>query len=273
MMKEKKFSQPQLSIVLVNYKSPEMTTICMDLLQKSVDVSVVPVWVVDNDSKDESLAFLKSLNWINLIERKPVDQEAGFMAHGCALDLVLKKVTTKYLLLLHTDTFVHDASIIQIMLDKCLADDMVVAVGCREPEARSLIKNIGRMITRGSKYYFRKIKVMMGMKSRPPRPHFEVYLKSYCALWNVEIIRRNGMSFSMGERTPSYEMQDRLPLLGYKIVEIPAKTMFDHLDHIEKGTISATNGFRKNHRRVGDYQKKLGKFSRNLPDVSDGSNR
>lgn len=253
----------EISIVLVNYKSFEMTSICLGLLQKAVNVSEVPVWVVDNDSRDESLAFLKSLNWINLIERKPVDQETGFMAHGRALDLVLERVTTKFLLLLHTDTFVYDASIIKIMLDKCMAEENVVAVGCKEPEKRGILKNLGRMLTRGAKYYYRKLKVKLGIKSRPPRPHFEIYLKSYCALWNVDVIRRHGMSFSMGERTPSYEMQDRLPMLGYKIVEIPAKTMFQHLDHIEKGTVSATNGFRKNHRRVSDYQRKLDEFIRN----------
>ena len=89
MKSEKDFDDFSLSIALVNYKTPEVTKLCLELLKKAVDVNKVTVWVVDNDSKDESLAYLKSLNWINLIERKPVLNEHGFMAHGRALDLSL----------------------------------------------------------------------------------------------------------------------------------------------------------------------------------------
>ena len=261
-MSDKINSIGNYSIVLVNYKSLEMTSICLDLLKIAVNPSEVPIWVVDNNSNDESLVYLKSLDWIHLIERISVDHERGYMAHGCALDMVLERITTPYFLLLHTDTFIHDPKIIDIMLSQITADDKVAAVGCREPELRSFSKNVGRVITRGAKYYFRKFKVVLGIKTRTPRPHYEIYLKSYCALWNVKIIKRHGMSFSLNNRTPSYEMQDRLPELGYRFVDVSAKVMFEHLDHIEKGTISATKGFRKDHRRINDYQEKLKKFNR-----------
>ena len=52
------------SIVIVNYKTPEITKICLDLLHQHLGDSV-PIWVVDNYSADESTEYLKSLDWIN----------------------------------------------------------------------------------------------------------------------------------------------------------------------------------------------------------------
>jgi GT2 family glycosyltransferase len=259
-MSERVDCNPNLSIVLVNYKSLEMTSICMDLIQQGINVAEVPVWVVDNDSNDASLEYLKSLDWIHLIERKPPSQETGFMAHGAALDIVLDKVSTDYLLLLHTDTFIHDPSIVNIMLEKCIVDDKVVAVGCLEPVCRSLPQAVWRFVVRGAKYYFRRTKIALGINTRAPKLHYEIYLKSFCALWNVKIIKQHGMTFSMADRIPGYEMQDRLPELGYKFVAIPPREMFKYLDHIEKGTVSATNGYKKNHRKVKNYQVVLNKL-------------
>ena len=89
--------KPVYSVVLVNYKTKQLTEICLKLLHKAFKDSGVQVWVVDNDSNDESTAFLRSLDWINFIERTPVANEPGFMAHGCALDMVLERVDTDYL--------------------------------------------------------------------------------------------------------------------------------------------------------------------------------
>lgn len=253
--------KPDFSIVLVNYKSFEMTSTCLELIKKAVNISEVPVWVVDNDSNDASLAYLKSLNWIRLIERKPPKQEVGFMAHGCALDMALEKITTKFLFLLHTDTFIYDADIFKIMLEKCTADEKVVAVGCMEPVHRSLPHTLSRLAMRGTKYYFRKLKIALGLKSRRPKLHYELYLKSFCSLWNIDIIKRHGMTFSMGDKIPSYAMQDQLPKLGYKLVTISPRTMFNHLDHIDKGTASAMDGVRINRRKVQKSKDILNKIS------------
>lgn len=62
-------TQPNFSLVLVNYKTPDITRMCLELLRQHVQAQRIPVWVVDNDSADASLDYLRSLDWINLIER------------------------------------------------------------------------------------------------------------------------------------------------------------------------------------------------------------
>lgn len=243
-----------ISIALVNYKTVEATSICLDLIQRVFDVKQVPVWVVDNQSNDESTHYLRSLDWIHFIERVPNGVENGFMAHGRALDLILDKVTTKYLLLMHTDTFIYDITIIEKMLQKISSNQQVAAVGCLEQVYRSPFELAWRVPVRAVKYYFRKLKLTLGLKTREPRLFYEIYFKSFCALWNVDIIRRHNMSFAMVERIPGYEMQDQLRQLGYSFEAISPREMFRYLDHIEAGTVSLVRGRTGSHKRIKNYQ-------------------
>jgi glycosyltransferase involved in cell wall biosynthesis len=250
------------SIALVNYKTPEVTKLCLDLLYKALDVNKIPIWVVDNDSKDESLAHLKSLNWINLLERKPILNEHGFMAHGRALDLILDHINTDYLLLIHTDTLIYDASIIKQMLQNLSRNNKAAAIGCLEQVNRTRLATIWRVVIRAIKYYFRRIKVSLGIGTREPRLFYEIYLKSFCTLWNVGIVKRHKMRFAMVERIPGYEMQDQLRKLGYEFLSIPPHQMFQYLDHIEAGTVSHVKGLAKNHKRVKNYQAIINKINK-----------
>lgn len=254
-------NSPSFGVALVNYKTPDLTKACLNLLQHALRGYDAEVWVVDNDSADASTEHLRSLDWIRLIERKASEKEPGFMAHGCALDQVLERIDKDYLFVLHTDTMIYDPDIFQIMLDKCLEQDKVAAVGCLEQVYRGPIRTAWRHASRFIKHYFRRLKLMLGMKTLEPRRYYETYIKSFCALWNIRIARQHGMSFSMEEKNPGYAMQDGLTALGYRIAYIPPKTMFGYLDHIKAGTVAATGGYHQGHRRTRIYHTVLGKLN------------
>lgn len=252
--------KPSYSIVLVNYKSYQLTSICLGLLHKALNGSDAQVWVVDNDSRDESTDYLRSLDWINFVERSPVENEKGFMSHGLALDMVLERVETDYLFLLHTDTLIYDPVIFDIMLNKCAEDESVVAAGCVEQIYRGRTRIIWRLITRFIKHYFRRLKLVLRMKSKQPKPYYEMHLKSFCALWDIKVMKKHGLTFQMSDRTPGYEAQDRLKSLGYNIAYIPVKKMFRYLDHVESGTVSAQGHYGKDHRRTKKYNSFMDKM-------------
>jgi hypothetical protein len=85
-------TNPAFSIAIVNYKTPDLTKICLDLLKKHIDAGLnAQVWVVDNNSQDESTTYLRSLDWIHLIVRDADYAEKGFVAHGQGLDSILEK--------------------------------------------------------------------------------------------------------------------------------------------------------------------------------------
>lgn len=242
------------SIVLVNYKTLDLTKTCLMLLQEALRGTNIPVIVVDNHSDDASSEYLRSLDWIELIERKHTGPEAGNIAHGRALDLALAQVETDYLFLLHTDTFIYDPAVFAIMLDQCTEQRDVAAVGCLEQLDRGSVRSAWRLASRFCKHYARRSLLALGVQAREPKPYREVHLKSFCTLWNVAFIKQHGFHFQMDERNPGYELQDRMTSLGYQVRSISPRKMFRYLDHIQSGTVSAMGGYACNHRRVRMYE-------------------
>ncbi|MDZ3825956.1 glycosyltransferase family 2 protein [Pseudomonas monsensis] len=254
--------QANFSLVLVNYKTPDITRMCLELLHPHVMELRIPVWVVDNDSADASLDYLRSLDWINLIERPSPGKEPGHIAHGKALDLALDKVDTDYLFLLHTDTFVYDKEVFAMMMRECTKTPDMAAVGCVEQLNRGIVRDTWRLTSRFCKHYVRKAKVRMGLRSKQPRPYKETHLKSFCTLWNVRLMKSQGLHFCMDDRVPGYTLQDRMVDLGYGIKFLSPRKIFSYLDHIQAGTVAAAGTYGKNHRRTKMYQATLKRLQR-----------
>lgn len=246
---------PKFSIGLVNYKTFELTKICLDLLNKHFESGAlaredIDVWVVDNHSQDESTTYLRSLNWINLIERAPAGNEEGFQAHGEGLDLILKSINTDYLFLLHTDTFIYDPDVFKWLLSLMLADDKIVAVGSLEQINRGYLRTIWRIVSRFFKHYSRKFKLALGLNSKPPKPYLEQYLKSFCTLWKVSTIKQFDYTFLMENRIPGYALQDLMKNKGFKVKSISPMKLFKYLDHVEAGTVGLKAGYSEMNRRI-----------------------
>jgi len=96
-----------VTICIVNYKTLELTRLCLRSLRKYTHYPH-RVMVVDNDSQDASADYLKSLQWIQLVERKDKTTDAtGGYAHAAALDMGLELCKTPYFMSLHSDTRIH----------------------------------------------------------------------------------------------------------------------------------------------------------------------
>lgn len=231
---------PHFSIALVNYRTLDLTKRCLDLLKAHIDNGLpATVWVVDNDSRDESINYLRSLEWINLIERPaPRVPEKGYMAHARGLDLVLGDIKTEYVFVMHTDTFVHDPSIFDRMLERMSSDHELFAIGCLEQTHRGPFRTAWRNLSRAIKMRFRTLKQRLGLATRPPKSVAEKNIKSFFACWNARIIRESGMFFAMADRNPGYELQDRLVERGFRIEIIESGELFKYLDHVQAGTKS-----------------------------------
>ena len=245
---------PIFDIVLVNYKTLDLTRVTLQLLKQHFDEgklnqNSVKVWVVDNDSQDESTQYLRSLDWIHLIERPVFGEEKGFAAHGKALDLALEKVEAEYLFLLHTDTFIYNADVFFWMLQLMRSDSRTAAVGSLHQLNRGYVRSVWRLGSRFIQHYVRKLKLHLGLKSKQPSPYNEQYIKSFCALWNVKIMKKYHLTFFMGDRVPGYEIQDILKAKGHIIKTISPMRLFQYLDHVEAGTVGLVSGYSKTNRR------------------------
>ena len=252
---------PRFAVALVNYKTEALTRICLALLRKALAHYDAEVWVVDNDSADGSTHYLRSLDWIHLIERTPDDQEEGYQAHGRALNLIMERSTCDYVFLMHTDTLVHDAQIFGIFLHECLADPSVFLVGCLDQINRGTLRSAWRLTTRGLSHYTRRLKLAIGLKSKAPSTYKETHVKSFFALWNSRILREHKLQLLMNEQTPGYEAQDILLSCGYQRRLLSPHRIFRHLDHVEAGTISAIGGYKNGHRRLQKYNALIERYT------------
>lgn len=245
---------PAFSIGIVNYKTLDLTKICLDLLKSHIDegrldVNKVEVWVVDNDSKDASTDYLRSLDWIHLIERPVTEKEEGFAAHGKGLNLILQNIRTDYLFLIHTDTFIYDVEVFAMMLKRMQQHPNTAAVGCLHQINRGTFRLVWRTVNGFFKFHSRRIKLALGLSARPPKPYVEPYIKSFCALWDVKLMKEKGYQFLMAQRIPGYELQDLFKAQGCRIELVSPKKIFQYLDHVEAGTVGLVSGYTADNRR------------------------
>jgi len=90
------------SIIIINYKTPQLTSECIRGLFKVVP-SNTEIIVVDNASGDDSLDILKS-NFRNTIKLIPSEINLGFAGGN---NLGTKSATGEYLIFLNSDTIIE----------------------------------------------------------------------------------------------------------------------------------------------------------------------
>ena len=166
-----------VTIIIPNYKTLELTKLCLRSLRKYTDCSRIKVLVVDNNSNDESLEYLRQLEWITLLERD-TDGESGPQMHAKALDMAMEYVDTEYVMIMHTDTIVLNSSWLDFMLEKIRRSDNIAAVGSWKLEHVPAVKAF-------FKRWETAIRRMLGRKVLD-REH---YFRSHCALYKSAAVR------------------------------------------------------------------------------------
>lgn len=95
----------QVSIIIVNYKTPQLVIDCVNSIEKNSSGVDFEVIVVDNHSEDDSVERLSKDNRIILIESS---RNGGF---GYGNNLGMKVASGKYFFLLNSDTLLVDNAI------------------------------------------------------------------------------------------------------------------------------------------------------------------
>src|SRR5690554_249484 len=114
----------QLSIIIINYKTPDLTSRCIDSIYKS-DISFpFEIIVVDNDSQDESEKIItsqfKDVKWIQS------NYNSGF---GRANNMGLKEAKGKYILFLNSDMILRENTL-NICFSEIEANEKIGVLSC-----------------------------------------------------------------------------------------------------------------------------------------------
>lgn len=102
-------SEPLVSIVIVNWKTPKLLAQCLDSIQKDAQHEQFEIFVVDNASGDESVDMLKS-NYPSVHVIANTDNK-GF-SKGCNQAIPLAK--GRYVLLLNPDSVVTATAVSEL---------------------------------------------------------------------------------------------------------------------------------------------------------------
>lgn len=224
----------QVTILVPNYKTLELTKICLRLLRKYTPDDLADVIVIDNDSDDASLAYLKSLTWIKLIERPKVEGEKGTQAHSRALDLALAEVKTPYILSIHTDSFVKTKDWLTVLLNQ-FDDPNIAGVGSWKLESKTKLQNLGKAIELCWK---RVVFRLTGFKRYHPDRLKDPkhYLRSHCALYKTDVIRSLNTSFSDGDDTAGKVMHYKMVDAGYEMKFLDSPFLSQYIEHLNHAT-------------------------------------
>lgn len=214
-------SNPQVTILIPNYKTPELTKLCLRLLRKNTDPQTAKVIVIDNNSQDESLTYLRGLSWIELIERPGIAGESPALSHSRALDAALARVTTPYVLSIHTDTLVKNSQWLDFLIKQIERDTQIAGVGSWKLENISWFKKLAKAI---------EAKLQKAEESA-------YYLRSHCALYRTDLLKKFQLTFSDGGEVAGKVLHEKLVGQGYQMVFLPSETLLYYMEHINHATM------------------------------------
>lgn len=249
-------SQPEVTVLIPNYKTLTITTLCLRLLRKHSDLDRLRVIAIDNDSGDASTEYLRSLNWIELIERPAASDDTPSLSHSRALDLGLARVQTPYVLSFHTDTFVRRSGWLDLLLAPVRQDPQVVGVGSWKLEDKPLYKRLAKGLES------RVQTVWYGLLGRD-RSHLEgtayhqQYLRSHCALYRTDLLRRYGLTFSAERDTAGRVMHQRLAAAGHRLIFLRSEQLSPYIVHLNHATMVLNPELGSRQRSIRQGQRRI----------------
>ncbi len=229
-------SRPDVTILIPSFRTPDLTRLCLRLVNKYTRREEIQIVVIDNDSRDESVEYLRSLRWIQLIERQRVAGERPAHSHSRALDLAFEQVGTPYVLVMHTDTLVRDAGWLPYLRDRLTSRPGIAGVGSWKLEAKSIYKVVAKKTESclqsviGS--FTRRKDESVGTEPRGAR-----YLRSHCALYRTDLIRRYGLTFSRDGESAGKALHRKLLERGHEMLFLPPATLMRYVLHLNHATM------------------------------------
>lgn len=227
---------PQVSVLIPQYRTLQLTQFCLRSLRKYTDLSRVQIIVIDNGSKDASTQYLRGISWITLIEREPEPGEGVAKAHSDALDLGLTRAIAPYVISMHTDTIVISRQWLDYLLTHIEGDPQVAGVGSWKLEFKPWHQRVGKRV----EPVWLALRTLLPSRWRRQGPrntdnHY-MYLRSHCALYRTELLHRFGLSFGENE-VAGKVLHKKLLDQGFTMKFLDIHGLAEHLRHINHATM------------------------------------
>jgi hypothetical protein len=252
-----------VTIIIPHYKTLELTRFCLEFLKKNTDLSLATVFVVDNESNDPSLDYLRTLGWIRLFERKSISDESASEAHARALDLGLAHTQTPYVLSFHTDTIAISPGWLTFLIDQIEQAPDIAGVGSWKLEEKPPHKKIAKKIERfwETRIWFPITGKKYGHIAGTGEHYY--YLRSHCALYKTRLLLAHTNGFSDQNETAGKVLHKKLVQKGFQMNFIPPKVLLKYVQHLNHATmILNVNQWAKGKTYKKEYRRLLRELKR-----------
>lgn len=254
---QKELIKGKTSIAVVNYKTEELTRLCLKSIRANTNKNEYELIVVDNNSADSSLDYLRKLKWIKLIERKDNVPKDGSPAQGSALDIALANASGEYFLAIHSDTFIRKPGWVEFLKEK-ISEKNYACAGTGKLNTKHPFLKFIKSITDLKKL----IRYLSGKKEI-------FYIRAICAIYRTEILIKNNLSFAKNtDANVTCAKQLYLDLIekGYSCNVIPASVMSEYVLHLEHATMAINPEFKVREKTRYKYQQSFNK-ALSLPEI------
>lgn len=227
--------EKQLTIIIPQYKTRDLSKLCLRMIRDNVDLKTTEILVIDNGSADDSLEYLKSVPWIRLMERPKIEGEPPAEQHARSLDMALETVSTPFVMTIHTDTFFLDGEGIPYMLEELCKDESIAGVGSWKLERHPPIKRFFKKIEDYFQLFVLSPLRGHGFGQRRPELRNHHYLRSHCALYRTDLLKTKTHGFFNGE-TAGKSLHHELEAQGYRMLFLPVEKQIRHIVHLDHAT-------------------------------------
>ncbi len=223
----------KVTICIPHYKTLDFIKLCLRSIRKFTAYPYRVV-VIDNDSRDESLDYLRSVSWIHLIARQNGNGTLkGSTAEGSALDIALADCNTRFFVAMHSDTFIRKDNWLKNLVAYFADDNNTVCVGTGKLEYGPVWK---RMIKKATDFSTFKRTLF---PQTDPHGRYRYYNRTICCLYRTQILKDEKLSFMPDRdkgltsgKTLYFSLLDR----GFKTVELPPTTVKHYMIHLNHAT-------------------------------------
>lgn len=252
---------PRVTVCIPHWQVETYIKPCLRSIRRHSDCGDVEVIVVDNGSRDGSLDYLRSLEWIRLIER-PEESPANWPLNVfTAWDRGLQEASGEFYVTMHSDVFVRRDGWLEPFLREFRRDAAVAAAGAWKLELENPLYQWQKRLFG---YALGRMKTLLGRRKQVRWARGD-YPRDYCAMYRADVIRREQLTFCPvgGCGGGGCSIARQLQRAGYRMGMFSVREMARYVYHVAHGTAAVRPEKPLNHRRA---QKKVTSKVRRLFD-------
>ena len=240
-------SRPKISICIPHWQVKSLASICLRSIRRHSRTDDIELIVVDNGSRDESLSWLRSLDWIRLIER-PEESPANWPLNVfTAWDHGLREARGEFFVTMHTDVFVKRDGWLTPFLREMETGSEVAGVGAWKLDLEHPLYALQKQWVGGA---MRILKKSVGMKTKAALKEGQ-YPRDYCAMYRREPLLRAGLTFRpIHGQGGGYSIAQQIWNSGFQTRMVPVPELADLIVHVAHGTAAIAAEKPLNHRQA-----------------------